>query len=176
MLSFNLHFLRSLLSLLLTRSHFYLFFLPSFVNYFPQITAAVIFSTYEENLAESGLTSLEERRHQEDTLQCIYKIWPAKTERRKNTDLRQSRTRKAWNEPRARLEKRSNFFSEGVADEWNNVPEIIKLAGSVGHLMWPDIAAGAPIGVKTVGASGQRPSSLYNGPRWHDSHLFNYPK
>jgi ribonuclease P/MRP protein subunit RPP40 len=98
--------------------------------------------TYEERLEELEMTTLEERRHRADMLH-VFMILTEKDNVDKSTWFKMAsegtvRTMQAKGtlnlvKPRTRLEVRSNFFSIRVVEEWNKVPEKIKLARSVGQ-------------------------------------------
>ncbi len=93
--------------------------------------------TYEKRLEELEMTMLEERRHRADMLK-VFKILTGKDNVHKYTWIKMAsegtvRTRQAAGilnlvKPRTRLEVRSNFFSIRVVEEWNKVPENIKMA------------------------------------------------
>jgi hypothetical protein len=88
------------------------------------------------------MTTLEERRHQADMLQA-YKIITGKDNVKRETWFQMAeegtmRTRQATGllnvlKPRARLEVRCNFFSVRVADQWNLVPDNVKMAKNPRH-------------------------------------------
>jgi hypothetical protein len=98
--------------------------------------------TYEERLEELEMTTLEERRHRADMLQ-VFMILTEKDNVDKSTwfkmasegTVRMTQATGTLNlvKPRTRLEVRSNFFSIRVVEEWNKVPENIKMARSVGQ-------------------------------------------
>ena len=97
-------------------------------------------ASYEEKLAELGLTTLEERRVHLDMLQT-YKILNGKDQVTKDTWFRMARdgqraTRQTADPLNirpgvARLEVRRNFFSQRVAEQWNKIPTGVKSAVSV---------------------------------------------
>jgi hypothetical protein len=99
-------------------------------------------TSYEQKLEELGLTTLEERRHQADMLQ-VFKIMTGKDNVDSSCWFRRAnegavRTRQAAGlmnlvKPRVRLEVRENFFSVRTVEDWNKVPEDIKMARSAGH-------------------------------------------
>ncbi len=88
-------------------------------------------ATYEEKLAELGLTTLEERRHQTDMLQTFEilrgfdNVDSATWFQRVDTSVRTTRSAadplKLKAQP-ARLDIRRNFFSNRVIEPWNLVP------------------------------------------------------
>ena len=89
--------------------------------------------SYEEKLAELGMTTLSERRHQADMLQ-MYKILhgldkvspgfqPAATGERSTRATADPLNVKV---PFARLEIRRNFFTVRAPTLWNNIPADIK--------------------------------------------------
>jgi hypothetical protein len=92
---------------------------------------------YEERLAELNMTTLEERRHQSDMLQ-VYKILRGHDNVRADQWFTMAasggeRTRQSTGvlnlrKPRSNLEVRANFFSVRVVDDWNVIPESIKMA------------------------------------------------
>ena len=106
-------------------------------------------STYEEKLAEVGLTTLVDRRHRGDMLQTFkiinalddldYRTWFTKVEEQHQI------TRRAVSisadgivsgadnimKPKSRLDIRKHFFSCRVVDDWNNLPDHVKKSGSV---------------------------------------------
>ena len=98
--------------------------------------------TYEEKLAEVGLTTLEERRVRGDMIQ-VFKILHGYDDVNKNTwfsmagEINFYRTRLALGlniaTPRADCDIRRNFFSCRVVDKWNNLPDYIKCATSVNN-------------------------------------------
>jgi hypothetical protein len=93
--------------------------------------------TYEENLKELALTTLEERRHQADMVQ-VYKIvngkdmvdsqtWfqlagQAERHTRSNADPLNLRPQAA------RLDLRRNFFTNRVVEDWNKIPLVVRKA------------------------------------------------
>ena len=93
--------------------------------------------TYEEKLAELGLTTLAERRHQQDMLQ-VYKIVNGKdnvkSEKWFTMATEAQRTTRAAADPlnlrgaAARSEIRRNFFSQRVVNSWNRIPADLKAA------------------------------------------------
>jgi len=95
---------------------------------------------YEDRLAELGLTTLEERRHQLDMLQ-VYKVLNKKD--KVNSEhwfemaaAGERHTRAAADPlnmriPAARLEVRRNFFTQRVPRLWNGVPAALKSAKTV---------------------------------------------
>ena len=95
--------------------------------------------TYEERLAECGLTTLEERRSRGDMIQT-WKIIQGVDHVDKNTWFRMvdgeeaaHRTRAAGNplnivKPRCNNELRRNFFSVRVVERWNGLPSRVKEA------------------------------------------------
>jgi len=93
--------------------------------------------TYEEKLSELGLCSLEERRHQQDMVQ-VHKIMGERDGMRRETWFTMAadggRATRATEDPlnirpgRSRLEVRSNFFSQRVAEAWNAIPPSLKQA------------------------------------------------
>ena len=93
--------------------------------------------TYEEKLSELGMTSLQERRHQQDMLQT-YKILQGVDNVEKSTWFEMAastgRTTRATADPlnlripAARLEIRRNFFSHRVPKSWNEIPPELKNA------------------------------------------------
>ncbi len=93
--------------------------------------------TYEERLAELGMFSLEERRHQADMIQ-VYKIVHGHDHvdgshwfRHVSGDIHMTRSAgDSLNlvQSRSRLDLRRNFFSQRVVDLWNRVPPSIKRA------------------------------------------------
>ncbi len=99
-------------------------------------------TTCEERLGELGMTTLEERRHRADMFQ-VFKILTAKDNVNKDSWFQMAadgavRTRQAVGlmnlvRPRTRLEVRGNFFSVRVVEDWNSVPDEIKMARSEGH-------------------------------------------
>jgi hypothetical protein len=99
-------------------------------------------ATYEEKLAELGLTTLEERRHQTDMLQT-FKIMrgfdnvdSATWFQRVDTSVRTTRSAADPLNLRAqpaRLDIRRNFFSNRVIEPWNLVPSELKNARTVGY-------------------------------------------
>jgi hypothetical protein len=96
---------------------------------------------YEERLAELGMTTLEERRHQTDMIQ-VYKALTGKDK----VNCEQWWTRAAAGEratraaadplnlrvPAHRLETRRHFFTHRVPEPWNCVPAELKSAATVG--------------------------------------------
>ena len=90
---------------------------------------------YEDRLAELGLTTLEERRHQLDMIQ-VYKILNQKDDVNKDTWFkmaadggRSTRAAEALQNIRIPVnqhEFRRNFFSQRVPGPWNRVPDKIK--------------------------------------------------
>jgi ribonuclease P/MRP protein subunit RPP40 len=99
-------------------------------------------TSYQEKLEELDLNTLEERRHQADMLQ-MYKIITGKDSVMREQWFKMAadamvRTRQAAGllnviKPRARLGVRINFFSVRTADDWNVVPEKIKMARTAAH-------------------------------------------
>jgi hypothetical protein len=99
-------------------------------------------TSYEERLEELGMTTLEERRHRADMFQ-VFKILTAKDNVNKDSWFQMAasgavRTRQAAGlmnlvRPRTRLEVRGNFFSVRVVEDWNSVPDEIKMARSAGQ-------------------------------------------
>ena len=93
---------------------------------------------YEERLAELGLTTLEERRHQSD-MQQAYKITTGKDHVANLLEpaAAGSRATRSTAEPTnlklqgGRLEIRRNFFSQRVPAQWNNIPVEIRAARTV---------------------------------------------
>jgi hypothetical protein len=85
-------------------------------------------------LAELGLTSQEERRHQANMLQ-VFKILAGKYRVQREhwfrmaakggVGMRQAAGLLNVVKSSAKLEVRSNFFTVRAADRWNNVPEQI---------------------------------------------------
>ena len=95
---------------------------------------------YEDRLAELGLTTLEERRHQAD-MTMVYKILthkedvdPADWFAMSSQAARVTRTAA---DPlnvivtHGQLDTRRNFFSIRVTEDWNRVPSDIKKMRSV---------------------------------------------
>ena len=92
-------------------------------------------TTYEEKLNELGLTTLEERRHQQDMVQA-HKILTGQD----RTDVNGlfsmaadgARATRAAAEPLTmripvnRLEVRKHFFSQRVPSDWNKIPAEIR--------------------------------------------------
>jgi ribonucleases P/MRP protein subunit RPP40 len=93
---------------------------------------------YEDRLAELGLTTLEERRHQADMHQ-VYKIVHGKDHvegllELASTGERVTRfTTDPWSLkiPAGRLEIRRNFFTVRVPALWNSIPVEIRSANSL---------------------------------------------
>ncbi len=96
--------------------------------------------TYEERLAELGMFSLAERRHQADMIQ-VFKIVhgydhvdSAHWFKHVSGDIHSTRaTRDSLNlaQSRSRLDLRRNFFSQRVVEHWNRVPPLIKRAKNI---------------------------------------------
>ena len=98
--------------------------------------------TYEEKLAEVGLTTLEERRVRGDMIE-VFKIMHGHDDVDRNTwfsmagDLNLYRTRLSAglniSIPKVEYggEIRKNFFSHRVVEKWNAIPEYIKCATTV---------------------------------------------
>ena len=92
-------------------------------------------ATYEDRLAELGMTTLEERRHQAD-MAMTHKILtkkvggePAEWFTLAGEAVRVTRTASDPLNVRikhGRLDVRSNFFSVRVCEPWNNVPSDLK--------------------------------------------------
>lgn len=96
--------------------------------------------TYEEKLAELGMTTLEERRHVVDMVQ-VFKI----VHKHDNVDgaqwfqhvSREGYQTRAVADPlnlvqnRSRLDLRRNFFSQRVIEHWNRIPASLKMAANV---------------------------------------------
>jgi hypothetical protein len=109
--------------------------------------------TYEERLAELGMTTLEERRHQLDMAQ-VFKIITGhdKVEKSQwftmaadsNVITRQATGRRNLIKPRINLEIQTNFFSARVVDGWNAVPTEIK---------WPEIPTSSRSSTRPTGAA-----------------------
>ena len=88
---------------------------------------------YEERLAELGLTTLEERRHQQDMVQ-VFKILSGSDKVKRETWFAMAsdgavnvRTRAAADPlalkiPVNRLNERKHFFSQRVPEQWNKIP------------------------------------------------------
>jgi hypothetical protein len=97
-------------------------------------------TNYEEKLKELGISSLDERRKYLDMLQT-YKVMTGKDNVDRSTWFEmassgQRATRQAADplniRPKAaRLEVRRQFFSQRVVENWNEIPEKVKSAGSV---------------------------------------------
>ncbi len=97
-------------------------------------------SSYEDRLAELGMVTLAERRHQTDMVQ-VFKIVNGFDRVEAGTWFNHVNpgniiTRSAADplniaKPRGRLDLRLNFFSLRVVDGWNNIPADIKRARSV---------------------------------------------
>jgi hypothetical protein len=95
--------------------------------------------TYEEKLAELGMLTLAERRHQLDMLQ-MYKVLHNKDTVNSDDwfDMAangERRTRAAADPlnvriPAPRLEVRKNFFTQRVAEPWNKTPAALKSAAT----------------------------------------------
>ncbi len=93
--------------------------------------------TYEEQLKELGLSSLEERRHQQDMAQ-VHKILSDKNGVKSDTWFTMAaggaRVTRATEEPlnlkmaRSRLDVRRHFFSQRVPEAWNAIPASLKAA------------------------------------------------
>ena len=93
--------------------------------------------TYEERLAELGLTTLEERRHQQDMLQ-VFKIMTGRdrvnratwfalaSDNAVNVVTRAAADPTALKIPVCRLEVRRNFFSQRVPEQWNRIPLAVR--------------------------------------------------
>ena len=98
--------------------------------------------TYEEKLAEAGMTTLEERRRRGDLIQA-YRVlrgvdevdpqtWfnPAQT-RNGATATRQNRGFLNVERGEATGEIRRNFWSQRVVDPWNSLPDSVKESASL---------------------------------------------
>ena len=95
--------------------------------------------TYEENLKEVGLKTLEEQRHQDD-MAMVYRILTSKDDVSTDSDTWFSMMGDSTRETRSiadplnvkvthgRLEIRRHFFSVRVISLWNAVPSEIKKA------------------------------------------------
>ena len=91
--------------------------------------------TYEEQLQEMGLLSLEERRHQQD-MAMVHKILSDKNGVRRETWFSMAaggaRVTRATEDPlnirpkNSRLEIRRNFFSQRIPAAWNAIPASLK--------------------------------------------------
>ena len=102
-------------------------------------------ATYEGRLAELGLTTLTERRHQQDMLQA-YKILSGKDKVRATTwfamasESASERVTRAAADPLSlkipmnRLEVRKNFFSQRVPDQWNKIPLSVRQSATAASL------------------------------------------
>ena len=96
--------------------------------------------TYEERLAELGMVSLTERRHQTDISQ-VYRIIHGQDKVEpdqwfkfvNNVGAVTRRTADPLNlvQSRSRLELRRNFFSQRVVESWNMLPPELKRARNV---------------------------------------------
>ena len=103
--------------------------------------------TYEEQLAEAGMVTLEERRRRGDLIQ-VYRvmngvdnvdpgIWFNMAEVRNGaTATRQTQgfmnvQGSHWTRGEGGLEIRKNFWSQRVTDQWNNLPNEVKQAESL---------------------------------------------
>jgi hypothetical protein len=113
---------------------------------------------YEETLDELGLTTLRERQHQADMLE-VFKIMAGKDHLGcacwfSRAAVGVVHTRQAAGlmnvvKPRARLDMRQHFFSVRAVNNWNNIPHVIKMAKSLGHLGQNFLKVGAGAGAET---------------------------
>ena len=97
--------------------------------------SGLVSETYEGKLAELGLTTLVERRHQSDMhmtfkiLKGIEEVPVSEFFTMAATGLRQTRRNAGHLNLQAahgRLDLRANFFTVRVIDQWNRVPEELK--------------------------------------------------
>ena len=105
--------------------------------------------TYEEQLAEAGMVTLEERRRRGDLIQ-VYRvmngvdnvdpgIWFNMAEVRTGASAtRQTRgfmnvQGSHWTRGEGGLEIRKNFWSQRVTDQWNSLPNEVKEAESLNN-------------------------------------------
>ena len=99
--------------------------------------------TYEERLAEVGMTTLETRRLRGDLIQ-MYRIMSGKDDvlpstwfqtmtdsRGDGPGTRQSKGLYNVLPTASRTQIRKNFFSQRVVEPWNNLPDSVKAAESV---------------------------------------------
>jgi len=104
------------------------------------MVSGLVARDYEERLAELGMTTLEERRHQTDMAQ-VYKIMTEKDSVDKDrlftlASVHGINTRAAADalglkQNNARLETRRNFFTQRVVASWNQIPCDIKSVRNV---------------------------------------------
>ena len=98
--------------------------------------------TYEEKLGELGLTTLEERRHQQDILQVfkivrgfddvdVSQMFEMTGETVPGRMTRQTADPHNIRVQRCRLDVRKYFFSHRVVEPWNRLPPSLKGARSV---------------------------------------------
>ena len=104
--------------------------------------AGLAAKSYEGRLAELGMTTLEKRRADQDLVQA-FKIIRGHDDVEKEMLFTLRSGANSHHTTRAaasglniigqtsRLELRKNFFSERVADSWNNLSDITKSASSV---------------------------------------------
>jgi hypothetical protein len=93
--------------------------------------------TYDQKLTELELTTLEERRHQSEMLQGVYKVLTTKDnvssdhwlKKEAGAPMRMRQAEDLMNivKPRSRLKVRTNFFLVRTVNDWNNVPKSIKM-------------------------------------------------
>ncbi len=99
-------------------------------------------STYEEKLEEIGMLTLQERIHQAEMVQ-VFKILHGYDKVDKNQWFRLAgekgvHTRLATGvlnlgKPRCNTDMRTNFFSVGVIERWNSLPDHIKKEKNAGQ-------------------------------------------
>ena len=98
--------------------------------------------TYEEKLAEAGMTTLEVRRRRGDLIQAYRvlrqvdevdpQVWFSTTQTRDGaTATRQNRGFMNVERGVATGEIRKNFWSQRVVDPWNSLPDSVKESPSL---------------------------------------------
>ena len=99
--------------------------------------------TYEEKLKEIGLMSLVDRRREAD-LMLAYKVLNGHTKVDQETWFKRTAQGTAIHntraeadssrlvKPRSKIETRSNFYFQRMVDEWNALPESIRMSKTVG--------------------------------------------
>ena len=107
-----------------------------------RIVSGLTSNTYEERLTEVGLTTLYHRRQRGDMIE-VWKILNEEEDVKYSTwftmasDHSMKVTRQSSNpynilKPKYNSDIRKNFFSVRIVDMWNNLPENVHKAGSIG--------------------------------------------
>ena len=104
-----------------------------------KMVAGLATTRYEDRLAELGMVTLEERRHQQDMAQVFRlihghdKVDPGQWFTQVNSERMTRRAADPLNlaAGHSRLDLRLNFFSQRVTEHWNTIPGDLKRAKTV---------------------------------------------